>query len=120
MDRLSGFIEVRSFSERWKRFGLSEDDLADLQDDLSRRPEVGNVIRGTGGLRKVRFASSDSDRGKSGSYRVAYAWYPQYGLVLLVSIYAKNEATDISADERQAIAALLRRQKSALEAGRYW
>ena len=50
--------------------GLGEDDLKRLEDELLANPEIGRMIEGTGGVRKMRFAFEH--RGKSGSARVIY------------------------------------------------
>lgn len=58
------FIEVPIFTKRWKEMGLGDDELKALQIMLLKDPEVGVVMEGTGGIRKVRFAVAN--KGKSG------------------------------------------------------
>ena len=53
------------------------------------------VIRETGGVRKMRFAAMVGDRG-SGGLRVCYVYFKKYGLVLLTTVYAKNEESDLT------------------------
>ena len=84
-----------------------------IQADPDRHP----VIRETGGLRKIRFAAPGSSRGKSGSYRVGYAHFPNPGLVLLLLVWAKNEKDDLSKAECHAIADALTRFESLIETG---
>lgn len=50
------FIETPSFTKRWFALGFTEDDLAELQQFLIKNPDAGNIMVGTGGLRKIRFA----------------------------------------------------------------
>ena len=116
--RLLGYIESHPFREAWPTYGLTEDDFAELENMIRRQPEAGRVIRGAGGLRKLRMAAAG--RGKSGGYRVLYAIFERHGLVLLVDVYAKNEQEDISPEGCRRAAELLRHQKATLEAGRYW
>ncbi len=49
------FIELPSFRLRWKNLGLSDDDLKNLEQELLNDPKVGDVLQGTGGVRKMRF-----------------------------------------------------------------
>lgn len=60
------------------------------------RPEAGALIPGSGGLRKLRWAGSG--RGKRGGLRVIYYWRDRKGEIWLLTVYAKNEAADVSAD----------------------
>lgn len=52
------FVELPLFHSRWKDLGLNDDDFRRLQDELLADPKVGAVMQGTGGIRKMRFASS--------------------------------------------------------------
>ena len=58
------FIELPIFRSRWEDLGLTDSDLRRLQIELLSDPKVGAVIRGTGGVRKMRFAFEH--QGKSG------------------------------------------------------
>ena len=62
------FIEVPLFTKKWKELGLTDEDLRDLQNILLQNPKSGDVIQGTGGLRKIRIPMKG--RGKSGGSRV--------------------------------------------------
>lgn len=64
------FVMLPEFEKQWIKMGLTDDDLKRLQYELLDNPKIGDVMQGTGGLRKVRFAFED--RGKSGSARVVY------------------------------------------------
>lgn len=89
---------ARSAEKIW-----SEDERAELVDYLAHNPEAGDVIPGTGGVRKLRWARAGS--GKRGGARVVYFYYrPDCPLYLLLA-YAKAQATDLSADEKKAVAA---------------
>ena len=50
------FVELPVFRSRWKDMGLNDDDLKRLQEELLADPKIGAVMRGTGGVRKMRFA----------------------------------------------------------------
>ena len=64
------FIQTDEFVKNWKRLGLNDDDMRRLELEILKNPQAGNVIKGTGGLRKLRFAFDD--KGKSGSVRICY------------------------------------------------
>jgi len=59
------FVMMPEFDHQWKRLGLGDNELRQLQEDLLKNPKAGAVIRGAEGLRKLRIAFPD--RGKSGS-----------------------------------------------------
>ncbi len=64
------FVELALFRSRWEDLGLTDVDLIRLQTELLADPKVGDVMRGTGGVRKMRFAFEH--KGKSGGVRVIY------------------------------------------------
>ncbi len=64
------FVIMPVFDKQWRDMGLNDDDLQILQEQLLENPQLGKVIKGTGKLRKMRFALPN--RGKSGSSRVLY------------------------------------------------
>jgi len=64
------FVMMPEFERQWKRLGLGEEELRQLQQELLENPKAGSVIKGTGGLRKYRIAFTG--RGKSSSGHLAY------------------------------------------------
>lgn len=64
------FIQTRPFTRSWTALGFNDEDLRRLENQLLQNPKIGAVIRGTGKMRKMRFAFEG--RGKSGSTRVCY------------------------------------------------
>ena len=68
--------------------GLTDEDLRVLQEQLLANPQLGAVIQGTGGLRKMRFALPG--QGKSGSSRVAYVDFVIAETIYLIFAYPKN------------------------------
>lgn len=85
---------------------LSDDEYAALQWGLVIHPELGDIIPQSGGVRKLRWAGSG--RGKRGGLRVIYYWRSHRGEIWLLTMYAKNEADNISAS-------ILRRIKQEIE-----
>lgn len=90
------FVESKHFT-RAVVSRLSDDEYADMQLDLAERPDRGNVIEGSGGIRKIRFGLMG--RGKSGGVRVIYYWRAARDTILMLDVYAKNEKSDLTPDE---------------------
>lgn len=94
------FIETPVFTQRLREL-LDDDTYAAFQADLMKHPNTGDLIEGTGGIRKVRVASSG--RGKRGGSRVIYYHFVSDAQIALLLIYPKNERDDLSAQERAAL-----------------
>ena len=88
------FIEAPNFSRLIHDY-LDDAEYASLQWSLALHPESGDVIPGSGGVRKVRWKSKGG--GKRGGVRVIYYWRNHAGEIWLLTIYAKNEAANIPA-----------------------
>ena len=68
------FVELPAFERRRADY-LDDAAFRDLQDALMKNPDAGQVIEGTGGLRKMRFADARRGKGKRGGLRVIYYWW---------------------------------------------
>lgn len=86
------FIETRLFT-RLAQECLSDDEYAELQRELIRDPEAGAVIRGSGGVRKLRWAAPG--RGKRGGYRIIYFLRKPKGVIWMLTMYPKSVADSI-------------------------
>lgn len=86
------FIEAPLFTKQIHDY-LNDSEYAALQWSLALHPETGDVIPGSGGIRKIRWKAGG--RGKRGGVRVIYYWRTHAGEIWLLSIYAKNEAENI-------------------------
>lgn len=95
------FILGTAFERSWKSLGFQDDDLRRLQHGLLENPKAGEVIRGTGRLRKYRFAFEH--RGKSGGVRVCYVDFEDTQTIYLLAVFAKNEQENLSKSERNAL-----------------
>ena len=108
-------VETQLFARAAEKI-WSEPELAELIDHVAHNPEAGDVIPGTGGVRKLRWSRPGS--GKRGGARVVYFYYrPDRPLYLLLA-YAKAQATDLTPDEKRAVAAFAATIKGALEGPR--
>ena len=93
-------VETKAFTARVGDL-LSGEEYRALQLALLAHPDAGDVIPGTGGLRKLRWALPG--RGKRGGARVIYFWHPSSGKILRLFVYPKNERSDLTASQRQAL-----------------
>jgi len=90
------FIETDLFKSQAKGL-LSDEDIFEIQNFLLGRPDAGDVIRGSGGYRKLRWA--DKGHGKRGGARIIYFYYIIEQNIIFVGAYAKNEKEDLSQSE---------------------
>lgn len=93
LDRCSQSSRARSFKDFGQRY-WDEDERAEFASFIAHDPEAGSVIRGSGGVRKVRWARDGT--GKSGGVRVIYLTHNEAGEVYLLTFYAKSESENIS------------------------
>jgi hypothetical protein len=85
---------------------LTDEERTDLIVYLAEHPKDGDLIVGTGGLRKLRWRRAGF--GKRGGTRVIYYFHDAAMPLYLLTVYAKGERDDLSADDRRAFAALAR------------
>lgn len=88
-----------------------EEERTELIDFIARNPEAGDVIQGTGGVRKLRWSRPGS--GKRGGARVIYFYYRSDCPLYLLLAYAKAQAGDLTAAEKHAVAAFSATIKAA-------
>jgi len=92
--------ETSVFTKRVEKL-LDKEAYRFLQLRIVADPDAGDLIPGTGGLRKVRWQGSG--RGKRGGVRVIYYWAKKHDVVLMLLIYGKNEQDDLSPDQKKAL-----------------
>lgn len=100
------FIETHVFTKHLHDL-LDDDSYAEFQRYLALHPEAGDLIEGTGGLRKIRVASSG--RGKRGGSRVIYYHFTAAAQIALLMIYPKNKKDDLTEPERKALRQIIER-----------
>ena len=86
------FVESPLFSSYLPDY-LSDDEYSELQGYLCEHPDAGDMVKGSGGVRKLRWSRSGT--GKSGGVRVCYYVRTQAGQVLMLVIYAKSAKASI-------------------------
>ena len=89
------FIETKLFTRLVGEY-LSDDEYAALQWSLASDPLAGALVKGTGGVRKIRWGAEG--RGKRGGVRVIYYVRTHRGEIWMLTIYAKNVAESIPTD----------------------
>ena len=109
-------IQLSTFAEKWSRMGLTDEDLQALESMLIQNPDSGQVIPGTGGLRKLRFAPPSWHTGKRGASRVIYAFIVPGSAIYLFTLYGKNQQSDLTADEKKVFRTVLERLQNLYRA----
>lgn len=106
------FVELPSFA-RHRQDYLNDDRYREFQEMLLLNPEAGDVIEGTGGLRKVRFSDAKRGKGKRGGLRVIYYWWLADEQFWLYTIYNKNEMDDLTTEQKKILMDLLKKELDA-------
>jgi mRNA-degrading endonuclease RelE of RelBE toxin-antitoxin system len=94
------FIETTLF-EKIRPDYLDEDTYRKFQLSLMVTPKAGDVIQGTGGIRKVRWSAKG--KGKRSGVRIIYYWLDEKDRFYLLTLYAKNEVKDLMPDEKKIL-----------------
>jgi mRNA-degrading endonuclease RelE of RelBE toxin-antitoxin system len=113
--RLYLFIQLASFTDDWADLKSGDDELRALEDEIARNPTRAPVVPSGGGARKLRRPDPLSAKGKSGGYRVLYAFLPIHGTVLLIAAWPKSEREDLELDDYKAIGKAIARIQTQLE-----
>jgi hypothetical protein len=100
------FIEAPIFTQLLPGY-LGDDDYHGLQLFLTHSPEAGDIIPGTGGFRKLRWADRRRGKGKRGGLRVIYYYLIADTQIWFMSVYDKDEAADLSGKEKRVLKAAI-------------
>jgi len=103
------FIETTIFTRRWNEMGLTDSDLLELQNHIMRNTQVGDIIAGTGGARKIRYALPH--KGKRGGARVIYVDIMQRMHIHLLLCYPKSKQEDLTPGQKKIVAQLTKTLK---------
>lgn len=108
-------VETPAYIGDAKSLGLTDTEQASIVAWVAANPEAGDVIVGTGGARKVRFAGKG--KGKSGGYRVVTFYSGPDIPVFLLNVFAKNERTNLTPKERNTLKSILLEMVKVYKAG---
>ena len=100
------FIEALAFARHFHEY-LDDDAYRALQAELASSPELGRVMPGTGGFRKVRWADPQRGKGRSGGLRIIYFYFESEQQIWLITLYGKDEASDLTAKEKRSLKAAI-------------
>jgi hypothetical protein len=101
------FVETTVFTRRVTD-ALPDDEYRLLQEALLRRPAHGDLIEGSGGIRKLRWR--EEGRGKRGGQRVIYYWHVEREIFLMLFLYRKSDLKDLSTDQKRVLAAVVKQE----------
>ena len=106
-------VQTRDFERDVERLisskKLLRDDFEDLKKSLIENPDQGDLLQGTGGIRKTRLKSAS--KGKSGGFRVCYLDLKDRLILFLLFIYQKNEMENLSSADKNELKELVKEIK---------
>jgi mRNA-degrading endonuclease RelE of RelBE toxin-antitoxin system len=100
-------IETSFFTKRIKIL-LNDEEYRNLQNDLIMNPEKGKIIKGSGGLRKLRWRLPG--KGKSGGIRIIYYWINSSQIILMLLVYQKSELDSLSPSQIKVLKILVEKE----------
>lgn len=106
------FVELPAF-ERYRAEYLDDDGFRALQAALMTDAQAGDVIEGTGGLRKLRFADQRRGKGRRGGLRVIYFWWEAGAQFWLFTLFDKDETADLTPQQRRALKVIVKEELDA-------
>lgn len=96
------FIEAPAFTRHLSQY-LEDDDFSALQQFLIANPESGDVMPGTGGFRKLRWADERRGKGRRGGLRIIYYLLLGDEQIWLFTLFGKDEAVDLTPDQKRLL-----------------
>ena len=102
---MHGVVFTRVFERHAKEAGLSEDEIIAVASELAENPLAGDLMPGTGGARKVRFARDG--KGKRGGFRTIHYFGGVDVPIFLLALVDKGKRSDLSSAERNELANVL-------------
>ena len=96
------FIEAPAFTRYVSEY-LADDEYCELQNQLANNPALGDLMPGTGGFRKLRWADPRRGKGRRGGLRIIYYYFSADQQIWLMTLYDKDEAADLTPKEKKAL-----------------
>jgi mRNA-degrading endonuclease RelE of RelBE toxin-antitoxin system len=111
------FIEAPAFTRKAFEY-LDEENYRALQTHLAANPARGDVMPGTGGFRKLRWKDPQRSKGRRGGLRIIYYYFPAAQQIWLITLYGKDEAADLTPEEKKLLKRAIEAELRAREAAR--
>ncbi|MBZ5645199.1 MAG: toxin [Acidobacteriia bacterium] len=111
------FIEAPAFTRYVSQY-LADEEYRQLQSQLAANPEIGDLMPGTGGFRKLRWANPRRGKGRRGGLRIIYYYFLSDQQIWLMSLYDKNEVSDLSPGAKKALKSAIDAELQARQAAR--
>src|SRR6202048_74768 len=111
------FIEAPAFTGHVSEY-LADDEYRELQDQLARNPELGDLIAGTRGFRKLRWADARRGKGRRGGLRIIYYYFLADQQIWLMTVFDKDEASDLTPKKKKALKTVIEGKLAARAARR--
>jgi hypothetical protein len=111
------FVEAPAFERHLTRY-LDDGAYRELQARLGANPDLGDLMPGTGGFRKLRWADARRRKGRRGGLRIIYYHFASDHRIWLMTVYDKDEASDLTAREKKALKAAIEDELEARAAKR--
>ena len=99
-------VETQLFTKLVKEL-MSDEDYRALQEALVNRPDAGDLIRGSGGLRKIRWSLEGT--GKSGGVRAIYYWVVSDDHIRMLYVYPKGKQDNLTPEQLKQLKAIVER-----------
>src|SRR6266481_257606 len=111
------FIEAPAFTRYVSEY-LADDEYCELQNQLANNPALGDLMPGTGGFRKLRWADQRRGKGRRGGLRIIYYYFPADRQIWFITLYDKDEASDLTPKERQILKGAIQMELQTRQAAR--
>lgn len=97
------FVELPHFTNAVADYFEDDEAYRSLQEHLLHSPTAGSVMKGCGGLRKVRWRDPKRGKGKRSGLRVIYLYLPEFEKLALFDVYDKDESEDLDPQEKRIL-----------------
>ena len=109
MTEQNTIAETQAYLKQAEKIGLSEEERDQIKDYLSKNPEAGDLIQGSGGVRKVRFGFQG--KGKSGGVRLFTFYWSAVHPLYLLAVLAKSRKANLTKAQIAALAQITKELK---------
>lgn len=109
------YVEAPAFARHREHY-LDDDGFAELQRYLAKNPEAGDMVPGAGGIRKLRWRDPRRGKGRRSGLRIIYYCFLSEQEIWLLTLYDKDEAADLTKEERDQLRRLLEAERAVRRA----